>query len=97
MNAYKKSHSFLAYWHANVVCLSGHLSATLCMCIVAQRYILRQKCPNIVCLQNPSGCSISGSLVRVQNGVPLKSAALFGRTHRTCLRPALHVIQNSHF
>ena len=25
----------------------------------------------------------------VQNGGPLKSAALFGRTPRTCLRPAL--------
>jgi len=28
-------------------------------------------------------------IFRVQNGGPLKSAALFGRTPRTCLRPAL--------
>jgi len=53
----------------------------------------------IVCSQNTSGCRISGSLVniakwkpisRVQNGAPLlKSAALSGRTPRTCLRPDL--------
>ena len=61
----------------------------------------------IVCSQNASGCSISGSLVsiamrgkmkvnlfgifRVQNGGPLKSAALFVRPSRTCLRPALYL------
>jgi len=63
----------------------------------------------IVCLQNASGCSISGSLVSIamsgkmkanrlqgQNGGPLKSAALFDRTPRTCLRPALVINYHHH-
>ena len=52
-----------------------------------------------MCSQNASGCSISGSLIHFIFGTeflgskiappPLKFAALFGRTPRTCLRPAL--------
>jgi len=34
----------IGYWHDNVVCLSVHLSMTLC--IVAKRYILQQNCLN---------------------------------------------------
>jgi len=54
----------------------------------------------IVCSQNASGCSICGSLVSIAMSPkwrPLKLAALFGRTPRTCLRPALFPLTGTYW